>query len=129
MTPEASTSETLYGLLELENAKTFKYVQHPKKTEEAVTGAGTGGEGGGAAAGGEGVSLAMKVYLTKKERKRIRRTTRMERERLVLEALFSHFFHYIFIYEVCIFLGGDVCVESFGEGLFLCFGTFLQFGF
>lgn len=48
----------------------------------AGLGAAEAGTGGGAGAGGgEEAGEAMKVYLTKKERKRIRRTTRMERER------------------------------------------------
>lgn len=88
------STETLYGLLKLENAKTFKYVQHPKPTQaapapsaagSAAAEGGAGGQGaaaGAGAAGGDGGdAAAMKVYLTKKERKRIRRTTRMERER------------------------------------------------
>eukprot|EP00903_Cladosiphon_okamuranus_P006751 g6586.t1 len=83
---DAGSTEALYALLKLENAKTFKYVQHPKKPVEAAAGAaaaggGAAGQGAGAADGDGGAAVAMKVYLTKKERKRIRRTTRMERER------------------------------------------------
>ncbi|CAN0314410.1 unnamed protein product, partial [Ectocarpus sp. 4 AP-2014] len=92
---EACTTDALYPGLVLENAKTFKYIQHPKKPseEEAAATAGAaaaaaavgGGDGKAAAGGGADGSdaAAMKVYLTKKERKRIRRTTRMERERCV----------------------------------------------
>ncbi|CAN0448174.1 unnamed protein product, partial [Ectocarpus sp. 8 AP-2014] len=92
---EACTTDALYPVLLLENAKTFKYIQHPKKPleEEAAAAAGAaaaaaavgGGDGKAAAGGGADGSdaAAMKVYLTKKERKRIRRTTRMERERCV----------------------------------------------
>lgn len=79
LAPEINNADALHELLDLENSKFCKYVQHPKKKEDVV-----GGVGGVAAspAGGEGnEGTAMKVYLTKKERKRIRRTTRMERER------------------------------------------------
>ncbi|CAN0196718.1 unnamed protein product, partial [Ectocarpus fasciculatus] len=89
---EAGNTDALYPVLLLENAKTFKYIQHPKKPleeEAAATAAAAAAVGGGdgKAAGGAGAdgsdAAAMKVYLTKKERKRIRRTTRMERERCV----------------------------------------------
>lgn len=87
LTPEQEGLDFLYSNLDLENAKTFKYVQHPKKPQEGSSGE----KGGGAADGGAGAEVAndggaaaaMKVYLTRKEQKRIRRTTRMERERRV----------------------------------------------
>lgn len=84
--PEAASTEALYPLLQLENAKTFKYIQHPKKPEEPEqTPAGVTSAAGevGAGTGDGGATSAMTVYLTKKERKRIRRTTRLERERYV----------------------------------------------
>lgn len=82
LAPEINNADALHELLDLENSKFCKYVQHPKKKEDVV-----GGVGGAAAVaaspaeGGGEEATAMKVYLTKKERKRIRRTTRMERER------------------------------------------------
>lgn len=79
LAPETNNAEALHELLDLENSKFCKYVQHPKKKEDVGAGAGWAGA---SSAGGEGdEATAMKVYLTKKERKRIRRTTRMERER------------------------------------------------
>ena len=52
-------------LLNAENCRTLKYIQHPVPIKPL---------------GGEKEPEPLKMYLTKKERKRIRRTTRHERE-------------------------------------------------
>ncbi|CAM9894544.1 unnamed protein product [Ascophyllum nodosum] len=82
LAPETNNVEALYEFLKLENSKFYAYVQHPKKQEAAVTASAVaGGKATGTGGVDVGEEAAMKVYLTKKERKRIRRTTRMERER------------------------------------------------
>ena len=84
LAPETNDVEALYEFLKLENSKFYAYVQHPKKQEAAVTASAVaGGKATGTGGVDVGEEAAMKVYLTKKERKRIRRTTRMERERWV----------------------------------------------
>jgi U4/U6 small nuclear ribonucleoprotein PRP3 len=63
---EDLTCERLYGMCSLDACVTHKYVQHPPAVKGLVV-----------SKGGEAV---MPVYLTKKERKRIRRQARLEKE-------------------------------------------------
>jgi U4/U6 small nuclear ribonucleoprotein PRP3 len=65
-TADETGIEALYDRMASENSNTLMYVQHPPKLDGVAPAAETVG--------------AMKVYLTKKERKRIRRQTRRERE-------------------------------------------------
>lgn len=62
----ALTVEEFYKLLTLKNSKTFKYVQHPVAPKPLT--------------GDPGEERPLPVYLTAKERKRIRKKAREERE-------------------------------------------------
>ena len=62
----AALEQDNFDDLSIQNCKTYKLVQHPVAVK---------------ALGGESVHEAMTMYLTKKERKRIRRQKREERER------------------------------------------------
>lgn len=53
------------SLLDISNSKTYRYVQHPISVKPL---------------GGEKAQLPLPMFLTKKERKRIRKTTRLEKE-------------------------------------------------
>ena len=62
---KAAQQEDNSALLHYQNCRTFKYIQHPVPIKPL---------------GGEHTAEPLKMYLTKKERKRIRRTARHERE-------------------------------------------------
>jgi U4/U6 small nuclear ribonucleoprotein PRP3 len=62
----SSGESDLYTVIAIENCKTHMYVQHPVAVK---------------ALGGEKLEVPLPMYLTKTERKRIRKTAREERER------------------------------------------------
>ncbi|CAM9740533.1 unnamed protein product [Chrysoparadoxa australica] len=67
LAPEKATTEALYAAAKLQHCRFYKYVQHPVATR-----------GAGEKAQAE---VAMPVFLTKRERKRIRRQARLEKQR------------------------------------------------
>ena len=62
----AALEQDNYDDLSIQNCKTYKYIQHPAAVK---------------ALGGENVCEVLTMYLTKRERKRVRRQKREERER------------------------------------------------
>lgn len=64
---KAAAENDDFSLLDLENNKTYKYIQHPVPVKPL---------------GGKEKPIILKTYMTKKELKKLRKSTRREREQL-----------------------------------------------